>query len=650
MIGSITPKNRQSSLRRYDTSDNNTNLMLPFRIRTTPGSDASKLQARGKSAVLNSPTWIAYGLCLLIVIGMAIAEQTHRPVNNSGKTQAGSESTQEVTVTEANYPKLVDITPSTGIHFEHSSSPEQKYIVESMSGGVALIDYDRDGWPDIYFTGAYNVDMALHGKKARSALYHNNHDGTFTDVTEKAGVEYPCWAMGAVVGDYNNDGWPDLLVTCFGGIVLYRNNGNGTFTDVTKSAGLGGDALWATGAAFGDYDGDGFVDLFVSHYVDFDLSHMQAFGSADTCRYSGIDVQCGPRGMKGSPDSLYHNNGDGTFSDVSSRSGVGDAEHRYGLTALWSDFDHDGTLDLLVTNDGQPNYLYSGNGRGKFVDEGFFSGVALNEDGAPQANMGIAIGDFLHNGRMSLLLSHFDNEYATLYRNDGDMKFTDISEKSGIAQGTRGYVGWGDAFVDFANDGWPDVFVVNGHVYPQIDSAHAGVAYREPKLLFLNQHDGTFKNISKSAGEALQVPQVSRGMAIGDLFNDGKLEAVIENLVGTPVILRPAGGPQNHSIGFELEGVKSNRLALNGRVRVSAGSLVQVGEVFSGGSYLSQNDLRLHFGLGGRDHADKIQIFWPDGRIETLTNLAADHIYSIREGKGVVSTIKASHQSAENRP
>ena len=490
------------------------------------------------------------------------------------------------------YPELVDITASTGIKFEHMSSPEAKFIVESMSGGVALIDYDRDGFPDIYFTNAQNVEMALQGKKSRSALYHNNHDGTFTDITDKAGVGFPCWAMGAAVGDYNNDGWPDLLVTCFGGVVLYRNNGDGTFTDVTKSAGLGGDTEWASGAAFGDYDGDGWADLFISHYVDFHLNDMAAFGSSDTCKYMGIDVQCGPRGLKGSPDNLYHNNKDGTFTDVSKRAGVEDAERRYGLTAIWSDFDNDGKLDLFVTNDGQPNYLYRGDGAGRFTDAGFTSGVAYNDNGSAQANMGVALGDYLHKGRMSLLISHFDNEYAALYRNEGGMNFTDASVATGIAKGTRGRVGWGDAFVDFDNDGWQDVLIVDGHVYPQVDSVPAGPKYREPKVLFLNQRDGTFKDISQEAGAAIQIPQVSRGMAVGDLFNDGRLEAVVENLVGGPMILRPEGGAHNHWISFQLEGVKSNRLALNARVRATAGSLVQLGEVISGGSYLSQNDLR----------------------------------------------------------
>ena len=528
-------------------------------------------------------------------------------------------------------PQLVDITASTGIKFEHLSSPEQKYIVESMSGGVALIDYDRDGWPDIYFTNAQSVDMALAGKKARSALYHNNHDGTFTDVTDKAGVGYPCWAMGAVVGDYNNDGWPDLLVTCFGGVVLYRNNQDGTFTDVTKQSGLSSDSGWATGAAFGDYDNDGWTDLFVSHYVALSLSSLPTFGSMKTCKYRGIDVQCGPKGLRGSPDNLYHNNGDGTFADVSRKAGVDDPQNRFGLTALWSDFNNDGRLDLFVANDGQPNYLYRNDGDGHFTDVADAAGVAVNQDGAEQANMGLALGDYMHSGLFSLAVTHFNDEYTALFRNDGKMNFSDVSYASGIAPATTPYVGWGDAFVDFDNDGWIDLFLGNGHVYPQVDSLHITAKYHEPGLLFLNHHDGTFKNISNLVGPAIEIPRVSRGVAVGDLFNDGRLEIVIENLQGEPTILQPQGGPANHWIGFALEGTKCNRLALNARVKVIAGDMVQTGQVLSGGSYLSQNDLRLHFGLGSRDRVDRVEIFWPDGKVEVRSNLAADKSYAIKE-------------------
>ena len=543
------------------------------------------------------------------------------------------------------YPSLVDITKSTGVRFDHKSSPEAKFIAESMSGGVALIDYDGDGWPDIYFTNAQSVDMALHGVKARSALYHNNHDGTFTDVTEKAGVGYPCWAMGAAVGDYNNDGKPDLLVTCLNGVVLYRNNGDGTFTDVTRESGLDSDSGWATGAAFGDYDGDGWADLFVSHYVDFHLDHLPVFGPGSTCRYMGIDVQCGPRGLKGLPDNLYHNNGNGTFTDVSKKAGVDDPERRYGLTAIWSDFNNDGKLDLFVTNDGEANYLYQGDGQGHFEDIALMAGAGANEDGVEQANMGLAFGDYAHTGFMSLAISHFDIEYTALYSNEGGMNFTDNSVPSGIARGTQGFVGWGAAFVDFANNGWQDFLLVNGHVYPQIDSTPSASRYLEPKLLFLNRRDGTFQNVSRRLGPAIQIPQVSRGLAIGDLFNDGKLEAVVENLVGEPMILRPAGGPPNHWVSFQLEGVKCNRLALNARVRVKAGDLAQLGEVISGGSYLSQSDLRLHFGLGSHQSIDQVEILWPDGQKETLKGVAADRYYLVREAQGIVSTMLPQHSA-----
>ena len=578
-----------------------------------------------------------------VCIGASLAAQMGTATPLSPAERAKAEAEKKLTAPLPDYPQLVDITSLTGIHFEHKSSPEGKFIAESMSGGVVLIDYDGDGWPDIYFTNAQNVDMALHGVKARSALFHNNHDGTFTDVTDKAGVGYPCWAMGAAVGDYNNDGRPALLVTCLNGVVLYRNNGDGTFTDVTKAAGLGADSGWATGAAFGDYDSDGWADLFVSHYVDFHLDNLPAFGTGKACNYLGIEVQCGPRGLQGLPDNLYHNNGDGTFTDVSKKAGVDDSERRYGLTSIWSDFNNDGKLDLFVTNDGESNYLYQGDGAGNFQDVGLLAGVAANEDGVEQANMGLAYGDYLHAGRMSLVISHFDVEYAALYTNDGSMNFTDNSVTSGIARGTQGYVGWGDAFVDFANNGWQDFFLVNGHVYPQIDTVHTAVRYLEPALLFLNRRNGTFQNVSRRVGPAIQTPQVSRGLAVGDLFNDGKMEAVVENLVGEPMILRPVNGPPNHWISFQLEGVQCNRLALNARIRAKAGDLAQLGEIVSGGSYLSQNDLRIHFGLGAHDHLDQAEILWPDGKKETLANLAADRFYIVREGQGVIATRQAEH-------
>jgi hypothetical protein len=568
--------------------------------------------------------WIACaGCCVVLTLGLLAASLFSESAAKSPEL----------------LPQLVDITALTGIHFQHLSSPEQKYIMESMSAGVALIDYDGDGWPDIYFTNAQNVQMAKAGTKSRGALFHNNHDGTFTDVTDKAGVGYPCWANGVSVGDYNNDGWPDLLVTCFQGVVLYRNNGDGTFSDVTKQAGLGGDKGWAMGSAFGDYDGDGFADLFVSHYVDINLENLPVFGSSKTCQYHGIDVQCGPRGLKGLPDSLYHNNGDGTFTEVSAAAGVSDPQRRFGLTSVWTDFDQDGRIDLFVANDGQPNYLYRNQGSGHFKEIAYTAGVAVSQDGVEQANMGVALGDYLHTGRFSIFISHFSDEYAVLYRNDGDMNFTDESYASNVAAKTTPYVQWGDAFLDWRNTGWQDIFVVGGHVYPQVDTGEVGTKYREPMLLFENQRDGTFKDISKMAGPAIQIPRVGRGVACGDLFNDGRMEIVVETLDAEPVVLEPQGLAPNHWISFQLEGTKSNRLALNARIKATAGGLAETDQVLSGGSYLSQSDLRIHFGLAGHDRVDKAEVTWPSGKVETLTNLVADRFYKVKEGQGVVGTV-----------
>jgi enediyne biosynthesis protein E4 len=575
------------------------------------------------------------GLCVPVVTFGQSAGVAKEPASAKAVAPQSSAPTQ-----------LVDITPSTGIHFSHMSTPEARYIVESMSGGVALIDYDQDGYPDIYFTNAASVEMGLAGKKAKGALYHNNHDGTFTDVTDKAGIGYPCWAMGAAIGDYNNDGHPDLLVTCFGGVILYRNNGDGTFTDVTKQTGLSGDNGWATGASFGDYDGDGWPDLFVSHYVDFHLNDLPTFGSKKTCQYHDVAVQCGPRGLKGTSDNLYHNRGDGTFEDVSRQAGVDDPHGFFGLTAIWTHLNGDGPPNLFVANDGEPNFLYVNDGHGHFSDVAYPSGVAVNQDGTEQANMGVALGDYMHTGRFSIAISHFSEEYATLYRNDGGMNFTDVSYPSGIARSTTPYVGWGDAFIDLNNSGWLDFILVNGHVYPQVGASGIGTVYREPKLVYANQHDGTFRDVSKVSGPPVQIPQVSRGLAVGDLFNDGHLEIVIENLEGSPMILRADANARNHWISFELRGAKGNLLALNTRVKVTAADLVQEDEVRSGGSYLSQNDLRLHFGLGSHPRADKVEVTWPSGAKEMLTNLDADHFYVVQEGKGVVSTHPAAASPA----
>ena len=530
------------------------------------------------------------------------------------------------------------------------SSPEQRYIVESMSGGVALLDYDGDGWLDIYFTNAPSVSMALAGNKAKSALYHNNHDGTFTDVTDKAGVGYPCWAMGAAVADYNNDGRPDLLVSCFGGVVLYRNNADGTFTNVTVTSGLSKDTGWATGAAFGDYDGDGLPDLFVPHYVDLHLDDLPQFGSKKTCQYHDIAVQCGPRGLNGSPDTLYHNNGDGTFTEVATRAGVEDSKHYFGLGAVWTDFDNDGLLDLFVANDGETNYLYRNEGGVRFKEIGADAGIAYSRDGVEQANMGLAVGDYENKGRMSVAVSHFSDEYMTLYRNDGGMAFTDVSYASGVARATERYVGWGNAFLDLDNSGWLDLLLVNGHVYPQVDDASLGIHYREPKLVFLNQHNGTFREAGSEVASSLATPQVSRGLAVGDLFHRGALDVVIENLTGQPMILSSRPDVTHHWISLELEGSPRNRSALNARVKVTANGTTQLGEVRSGGSYLSQSDFSLHFGLGPSQRIQTLEVLWPGAGSQIFHDIQGDHFYHLKQGGDLVPRIFENKSSKSSLP
>ena len=568
-------------------------------------------------------------LLLLCCANLISAQEGH---NAPAPPRPGAKATQ---CTGRQIPQLEDVTQKAGVSFQHASDAVKKYIVESMSGGVILFDYDRDGWLDIYFTNAPSVDGALKGVKTPGALYHNNHDGTFTDVTGKAGIAKPCFAMGGAVGDYDNDGWPDLYITCLGGNVLYHNNGDGTFTDVTKKAGVA-DGRWSTGAAFGDYDGDGYLDLMVVNYVDFHLGNLPAFGRAANCKYRGMDVQCGPRGLKGAGDSLFHNNGDGTFMDVSKQAGVDDPNGYYGMQAIWSDFNNVGRRDAYVTNDSTPKYLYKNLGNGKFSEIGLESGTAVDEDGSEQASMGIAIGDYNHTGRPSLFVTNFSDEYAVLFRNDGDWNFTDVSYNSGVAVPSLPYVKWGTAFADLTNEGWLDLLMVTGHVYPQVDSLPSGARYREPKVLLMNQRDGTFCDASSQAGPALMEPQVSRGLAVGDLFNDGQMDMVVNNLDGAPMVLRNHGIPGNHWISFELAGTKSNRLAIGARLKLLANGLTQTAEIHSGASYLSQNDLRVHFGLGKATKIDSLEIRWPSGKIETVKDLAADQFYTVLEGEGMV--------------
>src|SRR5579859_2694329 len=575
-------------------------------------------------------------LCSLLVVQLLLQMQAQAGHDVAPPPPSGA---KVIACTGRPVPQLEDVTEKAGIHFRHAYSPEKKYIPESMSGGVILIDYDRDGWPDIYFTNAPTLDMAMNHETARGALYHNNHDGTFTDVTDKAGVGTPCFANGGAVADYNNDGWPDLYITCLGANVLYRNNGDGTFTDVTAKAGVG-DTRNSTGASFGDYDNDGFVDLMVTNYVDFHFENLPAFGKLPTCTFRGLDVQCGPRGLKGAGDSLYHNNGDGTFTDVSKSAGVDDPNGYFGLGVTWVDFNNTGRSDIFIANDATPNYLYKNEGNGKFTEIGLESGTSVSADGVEQACMGVAIGDYLHTGLPSIYITNFENEYNTLYRNNGDWQFEDVSYKSGEALPSMPYVKWGNAFFDVDNDGWLDLIFASGHVYPQVAHLLSGVGYQQPGVLQLNQKDGTFCNASEQAGPALVQRRASRGLAVGDLLNDGQLDVVVEDIDGAPMILRNHGVPGRHWVSLELSGTKSNRLAIGARIKLTAGGVTQTEQIRSGGSYLSQSDLRVHFGLGATTKIDSIEIHWPSGVVDLIKSIEPDKFYSILEARESSRTIK----------
>ena len=517
-----------------------------------------------------------------------------------------------------------DVTLSSGIGFvHHGGSPEKRMVVEQMSGGVALFDYNGDGWLDIYFvTGP---DSRPGSPTASNRLYRNNRDGTFTDVTDAAGVGFQGWSMGTCVGDYDGDGIPDLYVTNFGPNVLYHNNGDGTFTDVSSKAGVDC-PKFSTGAAFGDYDQDGDLDLFVANYVEFDLKNPPM--KDDVCHYLGIRVNCGPRGMEGAPDFLYRNNGDGTFTDVSHTAGVSDDRGYYGLGVLWSDIDNDGDQDLFVANDATPNYLYLNDGRGGFEDTSFLGGVAVGGYGKNQSCMGVDIADCDGDGQLDIVVTNFSEDYNTLYRNLGNAMFSDVSYEAGLAFPSLSYLAWGTKFFDADCDGDLDLFIANGHVYPQIDSRQLDVQYAQRNQLFLNSGSGRFDEY-KAPKSGLDVVRCSRGAAFGDLDNDGDIDIVSNNLDAAPTILRNDTRRAGRQLTVRLVGKKPNTLAIGARVSVfvRGGQLVQ--EVRSGGSYLCQNDFRLHYGLGSADQVDRVLIRWPDGREQSLEDIAADQLITV---------------------
>ena len=555
-----------------------------------------------------------------------VYDAEHRPITAGGFVKSGPTTYSEVGA-------------KAGLAgFRHvAGGAERKVILEGIGSGVALIDYDRDGWLDIYLVNGSTFEAEA-GKAGapKAGLFRNNHDGTFTDVTEKAGVANQRWGTGAVAGDYDNDGWPDIFVSNYGKSRLYHNNRDGTFTDVAEKARVTFDG-WATGATWGDYDGDGLLDLYVPGYVHFDPP-SDARPAAANCTFRDLHVMCGPRGLKGERDRLYRNNGDGTFADVTVKAGVEDKGRFYGLASLFIDVNGDGKPDLLVANDSTPNYLYVNKGDGTFSDASFASGYALNGEGRETASMGIAAGDLYHSGRVDLFHTTFSDDRKPLYRNDGGGNFTDVTSEPGVGEVSEmmvPFLGWGDAMIDFDNDGWLDLFVANGHVYPQADGSSWGTTFRQRALLFRNNH-GKLEAVPAVEGTALAEVLPGRGVAYGDLFNRGKIDLVINNLDGPPSLFHNVTETANHWVGFELQGTgKSNREAIGAQVYLTAGGMRQRADVTAGGSFASSSDPRLHFGLGAATKIDLVEIQWPDGKKEQVRPGAIDRMFRVVEGGGI---------------
>jgi hypothetical protein len=512
-------------------------------------------------------------------------------------------------------------------------SPDRvDYIVETMGAGIAFLDYDNDGWLDILVLSGSRMDGAPPG--ATNRLYRNNRDGTFTEVTEKAGLHRSGWAFGVTVGDYNNDGFDDLFITYWGHNVLYRNNGDRTFTDVTEAAGLARPAHWGTGCTWVDYDRDGRLDLFVANYLRFDTSRVPKAGKDPACNWKGVPVNCGPRGLPTESHLLFHNNGDGTFTDVSERSGIAKATGSYGLTAVAADFNDDGWPDIYVACDSTPSLLFRNRHDGTFAEEALPRGVALSEDGMEQAGMGVGVGDYNLDGRLDLFKTHFADDTPVLYRNDGNGNFSDVTMRGGLGVDTR-FVCWGAGIEDLDNDGLPDIFVATGGVYPEVGRALPQWSYATPRLIYRNLGNGKFEQLIGEAGTAIAAPHVSRGVAFGDFDNDGDIDILIMNQHEPPSLLRNDLTGGNHWLKVRLIGTASNRSAIGARVIAKYGGRQQAREVLAQASYLSVNDRRLHFGLGQSENAD-LEIRWPNGTRESVASLPADHLVTVQEGKGVV--------------
>ena len=539
-----------------------------------------------------------------------------------------------------------DVTRSSGIDFHLTcGGAEKQFIMESMCGGVAVFDFDNDGWMDIYFVNGSTLEDMRTGKCHLGKLYRNNHDGTFTDVTAKSGLTHCGWGFGVAVGDYDNDGAEDLYVTYLDGGVLYHNNGDGTFTDVTQRAGVGNAGHWGTSAAFGDYDGDGKLDLYVANYVELDLNHLPEFGSGPFCQYRGIPVYCGPRGLKGGRDRLYRNNGDGTFTDVTEKLGI-DSESYSGLGVLWLDYDKDGCLDLYVANDSNPSLLYHNNCHGGFEEVGTQAGVAYSADGREQAGMGVDSADYDNDGWPDLVKTNFSDDDNNLYHNDKNGTFTDRAGPAGFGPVSTPFVGFGVKFLDIDNHGWPDIFVTNGHVNPQMVQQSFGVSYAQRPLLFHNLGNGKFDEIAQHSGSALARRYVGRAVATADFLNRGVQDVLLTVLDGSPVLLRNQTTGTGHWVRIKTIGTTSNRDGFGARIEVKAGGRIQTAEVRANASFESASDPRLHFGLGGATKIDSITIYWPSGKVETVGTEEVDQQLEFKEGLGVTSRTQAVRPAA----